>query len=54
MGCVILALLVFQKFIIASEPIMAKETLVSLPKELLLTTRHAFESPLKQIFMDYP
>ncbi|CAD8199077.1 unnamed protein product [Paramecium pentaurelia] len=40
--------------LIATEPIMPKDTLVSLPKELLLTTLHAFESPLKQIFVEYP
>ncbi|CAK62992.1 unnamed protein product (macronuclear) [Paramecium tetraurelia] len=40
--------------LIATEPIKSKDTLVSLPKELLLTTRHAFESPLKQVFMEFP
>lgn len=31
---------------IATEKILANETLVSVPMNLLLTTRHAFESPL--------
>ncbi|CAD8171220.1 unnamed protein product [Paramecium pentaurelia] len=40
--------------LIASEKILSNETLVSVPKDLLLTTRHAFESPLKQMFLDHP
>ncbi|CAD8180560.1 unnamed protein product [Paramecium pentaurelia] len=40
--------------LIASEKILSNETLVQVPRDLLLTTRHAFESPLKQMFLDHP
>ncbi|CAD8106814.1 unnamed protein product [Paramecium sonneborni] len=40
--------------LIATEAIKPNDTLVTLPVDQLLTTRHAFESPLKKIFMEYP
>ncbi|CAK65712.1 unnamed protein product (macronuclear) [Paramecium tetraurelia] len=39
---------------IATEPIVPNDTLVTLPRETLLTTLQAFESPLKPMFLEYP
>ncbi|CAD8091646.1 unnamed protein product [Paramecium sonneborni] len=40
--------------LIATETIVPNDNLVTLPRETLLTTRQAFESPLKPMFLEYP